>query len=73
MKVPPIFLACELYNLFNIRAFLKSVNEKETKEAALYNQEKRNLLETLGIDNDPESAKNHDFFTRMQIKMIGDL
>ena len=72
-KVPPVHLACELYDVANIGKFLQQVKAKEQSEAKNYNREAevKGMLESLGIDKD--GKEKHDFFTRMKIRMIGDI
>ena len=66
-------MLAEIYDTLNIHKFLKEVKAKELKEAKTYGKEKqvKNMLESLGIDT--SNADKHDFFTRMKIKMIGDI
>ena len=73
MKFPPIFLACELYDLANVRFLLQEVKNKEKVEAKIYKRsaDVKGMLESLGIDKD--GADKHDFVTRMKIKMLGDI
>lgn len=72
-KLPPFNIFAELYDIMNIRTFLKAVKEKEAAEAAKYGRqnEVKNMLESLGIDM--ANAERHDFATRMKIKMIGNI
>ena len=71
--LPPVLIFSEIYDIVNIRKFLSAVKEKEAKEAETYGRshEVKNMLVQLGIDM--ENAADHDFVTRMKIKMIGDI
>ena len=73
MSIPPVFVVRELYDVLNIRTFLKEVKAKEQLEAARYGKaaEVKGFLESLGIDAD--NADRYDFATRMKIKMLSDI